>query len=197
MRRVYLIRHGRPKLPGPGKWCIGRTDIPLSPEGRLQACRAGEYLKNKNISAVFSSPLLRAKETAEALGRPFTVLEGLTEQYAGLWDGQSFDSIRRDWPDLYARRGADPALLPPGAESLEQCASRFQSALEQALESTEGDIAVFAHNTVIRSFLCRTENRPLSEFINFNIPFGSITAMTFDGTWKAEETGLCPEGEHT
>ena len=61
-RRVYLIRHGRPDFPD-GSCCLGRTDIPLGTIGHMQSCLAARELEHAGISAVFTSPLSRARET--------------------------------------------------------------------------------------------------------------------------------------
>ena len=64
MKRIYLIRHGLPDFPNGQRQCIGSTDLPLSEEGVLQASEMARALPT--VSAVFSSPLTRAMETARA-----------------------------------------------------------------------------------------------------------------------------------
>ena len=64
MKRIYLIRHGLPEFPDGRRQCIGSTDLPLSGEGMLQASEMARALPT--VSAVFSSPLTRAMETARA-----------------------------------------------------------------------------------------------------------------------------------
>ena len=64
MKQIYLIRHGLPEFPDGRRQCIGSTDLPLSGEGMLQASEMARALPT--VSAVFSSPLTRAMETARA-----------------------------------------------------------------------------------------------------------------------------------
>ena len=64
--KLYLLRHGRTRWNEEGK-LQGRTDVPLNEEGRAGALRAREELRNVPFSAVFSSPLSRARETAEII----------------------------------------------------------------------------------------------------------------------------------
>ena len=71
MRKLYLIRHGRPDIPQGKRLCLGRTDIPLGPLGRMQACLLGQELAGR-VSRVFSSPLSRAVQTAEGISREVT-----------------------------------------------------------------------------------------------------------------------------
>ena len=92
MKRVYLIRHGLPDFPEGKRMCIGSTDIPMGEEGLAQAVQMAKNLPP--VTAVFSSPLTRAVQTAGAIGLPVTVLDDLREMHAGAWDGLTFDQIR-------------------------------------------------------------------------------------------------------
>ena len=87
MKRVYLIRHGLPDFPQGQRMCLGRTDLPLSATGLAQARDMAASLPP--VSAVFSSPLQRALQTARAIGSPI-VVEDLQELFAGDWDGLLF-----------------------------------------------------------------------------------------------------------
>lgn len=93
MRRVYLIRHGRPDFPD-GSRCLGRTDIPLGTIGHMQSCLAARELEHAGISAVFTSPLSRARETAAYFSPSAVVIPGLREADMGLWDDLSFREIK-------------------------------------------------------------------------------------------------------
>ena len=114
MKKVYLIRHGLPDFPNGQRMCIGTTDLPMAKPGLLQATEMAKKLPP--VTAVFSSPLIRAVQTAEAIGLPITVLDGLRELNAGEWDGLTFDQIRQRYPELYAARGKDLTTPLPGAE---------------------------------------------------------------------------------
>lgn len=151
MKKVYLIRHAQPAFPGTSKMCIGTTDIPIGDAGRQQACRMAAELPE--ITAVFSSPLRRAVQTAGAIGLPVTVLAGLREMHAGEWDGLTFEQIRRQYPQLYAARAKDQTIPPPGAEDTQICLSRFRGAMELAARNAPGDFAVVAHGGIIAQFL--------------------------------------------
>ena len=153
MKKIYLIRHGLPDFPGGKRMCLGITDIPMGEAGLAQSARMAEKLPE--VTAVFSSPLIRAVQTAEAIGLPVTVLEGLREMDAGEWDGLTFDEIRTRYPELYAARGANHNLPLPGAENHAQALSRFTAAMEQAASLAPGDFAVVAHGGIIALFLQR------------------------------------------
>ena len=117
MRKIYLIRHCLAKCPGGKRICLGQTDVPLGKEGRLQAVELKKCFKSIPYTAVFTSPLLRAYETAVYLGDP-VVINSLKEAGAGDWDGLSFDEITEKWPELYEARGKDPNIPIPGAEDI-------------------------------------------------------------------------------
>lgn len=151
MKQVYLIRHALPDFPGGKRMCIGTTDIPLGKEGFAQAREMAQKLPS--VSAVFSSPLTRAAQTAEAIGMPVTVVEGLREMYAGEWDGLTFEEIKMRYPALYAARGENPGLPLPGEEDREQALIRFQAAMEEAAGQSPGDFAVIAHGGIIAEFM--------------------------------------------
>ena len=150
MNHVYLIRHGLPDFPPGERLCLGRADLPLGPEGLAQAKAMAAALPP--VTAVFSSPLSRAVQTARAIGEP-QILEDLAELSAGDWDGLPFSRIRQLWPALYAARGIDPTLPLPNGEPEEQGLDRFRRAMDLAARIAPGDFAVVAHGGVIRLFL--------------------------------------------
>lgn len=151
MKRVYLIRHGLPDFPEGRRMCLGTTDIPMGEAGLLQAERMASSLPP--VTAVFSSPLTRAVQTAEAIGMPVAVLEDLKELHAGAWDGLTFDQIRELYPDLYAARQFDLSLPLPEAEDAADGLIRFSSAMDTAARTASGDFAVVAHGGIIACFL--------------------------------------------
>lgn len=151
MKQVYLIRHGLPDFPGGQRMCLGTTDIPMGEEGIAQARHMAAQLPP--VTAVFSSPLTRAIQTAEAIGMPVTVLDDLREMHAGDWDGLTFGQIRQQYPELYAARANDMTIPLPGGEDHAQALVRFTAAMEQAAMLSSGDFAVVAHGGIIARFL--------------------------------------------
>ena len=151
MKKVYLIRHGLPDFPDGKKMCIGTTDIPMGETGLAQAAQMARMLPP--VTAVFSSPLTRAVQTAQAIGMPVAVLDGLREMYAGEWDGLTFEQIRQRYPELYAARAHDLTIPPPGAEDSAEGLARFSAAMEAAAQTAPGDFAVAAHGGIIAQFL--------------------------------------------
>lgn len=181
MRKIYLIRHGEPDFPGGRSMCLGATDLPLSPLGRMRAAMTGAYLEDADISAVFSSDLSRAVETAQAIGGSVECDPGFREAHFGEWEGLPFDEIRRLYRGLYEKRGAHPGILPPGGEHYDECASRFSQSLKNALKSAAGNIAVVSHSAVIKAFLGELLGMEPDEFMSLSLPCGSVTVLEEDG----------------
>ena len=113
MRKLYLIRHGQCR--DGAHRCIGGTDLPLDEVGLCQAERLRQWARSKPLTAVYTSPLSRCRETARILsdGRlPVHTADGLREMDGGVWEGLLYADIRVRWPEAYAARGAH---LPGGS----------------------------------------------------------------------------------
>ena len=193
MRSVFLIRHGEPDFPRGQKICLGQTDLPLSQLGRMQACLLAEKLNEENISAVFSSPLLRAKETAGAFSLPVHTVPSLTEQNMGVWDGLSFDKIRNAWPELYLSRADSPLLVPPGAETLSEVRSRALPAFEKILRSSADNIAVVAHASVIQAILASLTDTPPEKSFSFRLPYSAYALLQGETDAAPAAFGILPD----
>jgi broad specificity phosphatase PhoE len=169
---LYLVRHGAtanncarpPRLQG------RRTDPPLSEEGRRQARRTGACLASCGRAGLCSSPLLRARQTAEAIGTaaglPVEVVDELIEVDVGRWEGLAWDEIERADPEAYRAFMADPATHSYlGGESLQSVQQRVLPAFERLLARGLGRVlAVVAHNVVNRCYLAHLMNAPLGSF---------------------------------
>lgn len=178
MRAVYLVRHGAVDAPA-GAYCLGREDLPLSPEGREQARALAPYFAPLTTALVLSSPLLRCRQTAELLAPDVRPCPGLLEVDMGEWTGLFFDEIRARWPEIYARRGRDPVhTAPPGGESLARCGVRGAEALRALLAGSPGhDLIAVAHGGVNAMALRRLTGR---EDISPQ-PRGSVAQLLVDG----------------
>lgn len=196
MRNIYLIRHGQPDFPDGAKMCLGTTDVPLGRLGRMQSALLGAELMDAGITEAFCSRLKRARQTADYLGVPVTEVVGLEEMYAGDWDGLTFDEIRERWPELYARRGKDRSITPPGAEDRTLGCARFMAAFGQAVKYSRGDIAVVSHSSTEQALLCTVLGLPLERGNSLILPYGSITMMGWeDGSMLVGDMGVVPAPE--
>lgn len=165
----FLIRHGAtdnnravpPRLQG------RRTDPPLSAEGLEQSRRAAEALAAEPIACVFSSPLLRARQTAEAIAMPrgleVEIDDGLIECDVGLWEGLSWEEVQERYPEAHAQFHRSPVENPYlGGENLLAVQSRVVPVIDNLLATNLGRaIAVVAHNVVNRCYLAAVLGLPL------------------------------------
>ena len=182
MRTVYLIRHGHPDIPLGERWCLGLTDLPLAPVGRMQAALLpfDPVLTGK---PVFCSFLTRALETARPLCPDPLVRDGLQEQDLGEWDGLPFTEIMLRWPELYAAREKNPDLWPPSAETTDAVRRRMHAAVLRCLDESSGDIVIVSHKSAIAAL---TGQRP-------KLLHTSVSTLSWDGkTLTPLEVGRRP-----
>lgn len=152
--RLVLLRHGETAWNQDAR-IQGHTDIELNPTGRWQAARLGAALADDGLQAVYSSDLLRARETAEAIGERAGVAvqldRGLRERAFGQFEGQRFVDIEARDPEAGRRwRQREPDFRPPGGESLREFNDRALGAVQALCRVHPGEhIAVVAHGGVL------------------------------------------------
>jgi broad specificity phosphatase PhoE len=152
--RVLLIRHGQSKGNAEGRFG-GHTAVALSPRGHRQAQATAQALSSENLSAIYSSDLLRAVQTAEPLARltglPINKSDAFRERSVGVMEGLTFEEAASEHPEQYAaliRRDFEHVLL--GGESYRQMLDRAARQLDQAIEwHRGGNIAIFSHTGTI------------------------------------------------
>ena len=157
MNRIFLLRHGRALLPDEKRRFIGRTDLPLSPEGVEEALAAGRTMEETPFDRLYSSDLGRARQTAEAVARfvgvPVRLEPCLREIDLGSWEGMEMAVVKREQPEAYEARGRDfEGFRPPGGESFGDLADRTLPFLAE-LASFPGSVLVVGHSGVFRVFL--------------------------------------------
>lgn len=152
--RVLLIRHGESQGNAESRFG-GHTPTPLSPLGHAQAEATALALASEGITAIYSSDLLRAVQTAEPLARATGLsierTSAFRERSVGLMEGLTFEAAADAHPEEYAallRRDFDHVLA--GGESYRQLLDRASTRLDRAIEeNTGGRIALFSHTGTI------------------------------------------------
>jgi broad specificity phosphatase PhoE len=154
--RLFLIRHGESVWNAQGLW-QGQGDPPLSPQGRAQAADLAKRLEIAGVSAIVTSDLARARETAgivaAELGLGMHLEPRLRELDVGCWSGLSRAEIARRWPEDLARfRDGDEDLRPGGGESWRELRTRAVQALgDVAAAHPAARVAVVTHAGLVRS----------------------------------------------
>lgn len=152
--RIIAIRHGETAWNAESR-LQGQLDIPLNPLGRAQAAQLAAALRDEGISAVISSDLSRAADTARALaeplGLPLQFDPALRERGFGTMEGRTFEEVDQHMPEL-ARgwRSRDPDFGPPGGERLTDFYARSVAAAERLAQAHAGrTIALVSHGGVL------------------------------------------------
>jgi broad specificity phosphatase PhoE len=166
---AFLIRHGAtdnnvahpPLLQG----CA--TDCELSAVGREQAARAAQFLAPCPLAAVYSSPLLRAVQTAEQIAHlqqlAVQPVPALREVDVGNWEGRSWEEIARTEPATYRQFLDDAERFGyPGGENMLEVLARIAPQMEQLMRGHLGQrIVIVGHNVTHRVFVAHVLGVPL------------------------------------
>lgn len=146
---LIVVRHGRTAANASGLLLGSRLDPGLDPLGRRQAEAVAAALAG--VDRVVSSPLLRTRETAAALGQPVEVDDRWAELDYGDLDGTPLSAVP---PDLWARWRRDPGFRPGGGESLRDLGVRVRAAADDLVDdASERDVVVVTHVSPVKAAL--------------------------------------------
>ncbi len=162
MTTVYLARHGQTAYNLEGRF-QGQLPVPLDETGRAQATELAERAGSQAFAALWCSPLLRARETADAIAGRIGLEPRedprLMETDAGAWTDRSFADVQAEAPDAFAAFvGGEPDFAFPGGESFVQQGVRVAAALAE-IEREALPALVVCHGGVIRIALFQRAGR--------------------------------------
>lgn len=188
MTEIYLVRHGETDW-NRARRIQGRTDVPLNDTGREQARRTAELLARRSWDAVLTSPLSRARETAQiiaerlGLGEPAEV-PALVERNYGAAEGLNFAQIDARYPE---------GTEVPGRESRTAVAERVMPELRRiAEEHLGGALVIVSHGGAIRAVLSEVDPAWSTDRItngsihSFRFEDGSLRLIAFDDPMEIE-----------
>lgn len=181
--KVLLLRHGQTELSGERRFS-GRTDIPLTKEGVKQAQLAARRLLGEDLTVIVSSPLQRARRTAEAVaeqtGAPMVIYEELVEADFGAWQGLTFAEAAQKWPDELDAWMASPDAAPPEGESFAMVAMRVLAGLDRLVaDYGHKTVVVVSHVTPIKTLICRALLAPPEAMFRMNLDVASLSHIDF------------------
>jgi broad specificity phosphatase PhoE len=156
--RLFLVRHGATTATEEGRFS-GSTGVELSEQGQWQAALLGERLSKQNITAIYSSPLSRALDTARIVGGrcgldPVT-RDGLREIGHGRWEGLTREDVEREYGPEYAAWEVDPfTFAPDGGESGVAVLARALPVVRDIVTAHPGgQVLVVSHKATLRLVL--------------------------------------------
>jgi broad specificity phosphatase PhoE len=158
LTRLLLVRHGATVLTAEDRFA-GSSDPALSEEGREQARRLGERLREVPLAAVYASPMQRARDTAALIGEPQGVLPELLpplrETDHGRWEGLTRDEVADRFPEEADAWERDPYTFAPqgGETGLAVTARALPAVLSLVRSHPECTILVVSHKATIRLLL--------------------------------------------
>ena len=169
---LILLRHGRTAANAAGL-LQGRVDNELDDVGRVQAVACAAALARP--ARVVSSPLIRARQTAEALGCPMEIDERWIELDYGVWDGRP---VREVPAHTWAAWRSDPTFVPPDGESLAALQVRVEEAIADLAEAAaQQDIVVVTHVSPIKAALAWSLGGGPSMSWRMNVSQASISRI--------------------
>ncbi len=178
--KIYLFRHGA--VHGTGeKIFLGRTDAPLSSEGRRQAEAWRAHFSGRLPGRIAASPLCRALEFARIVAgdraAEVEAFPAFSEIDLGKWEGRPMKEIRRLEPDAWKARGQDFAgFRPPGGESFADVYGRVVPAFEK-LAGKASDLLLVCHAGVNRVILCHLLGMPLANLFRLGQDPGCMNVV--------------------
>jgi broad specificity phosphatase PhoE len=183
MLTVHLVRHGDTLQAAEGI-LSGDLDPPLTDSGRAQAERLARVFGPLALEAIYCSPKLRARTTAEPTARVAhktpILADGLREIGYGRWEGMKEADLRVSETALFEAWHRDPALQsPPGGETAFAIAARAMPVLADIFRAhTAGHVMVVSHKATIRIMVCALLGIPLARFrSHVACPTASITSF--------------------
>jgi Fructose-2,6-bisphosphatase len=193
--RFMIVRHGQTAWNQQRK-IQGITDIPLNDVGRFQVRCLAEYIKKHyRVDAVYSSPLKRARETAQICAEPFDIPVQLTDELReirlGDWEGLTFDEIQRTHPKELELWEKEPhvCVIPGDSETISDIAIRLRGLIERLKELHESNnetVLCITHHTPARLIIADSMGLGIKGMSHLRINNASLNV--FD--WTPDQTLL-------
>ena len=188
MTRIYLFRHAEAEGNIKREF-HGQTEGLITPRGRLQLDALAHRCGELPIERIYSSPLIRAVETAKAVNRlkgvDIVLRNSLMEIHAGVWERMKFQDFPIRYPaenDLWENHPEE--FVVEGGESMRQVYGRIRDAVLRIVEENPGrTLGLVSHGCALRNLLCFCKGYPIERLNEVNwIPNTGISCVDFEGT---------------
>jgi probable phosphoglycerate mutase len=182
--RLLLVRHGSTEHSHEGRFS-GRNELPLDAHGLAQAQAIARHVARMGpVDVVLSSPLRRARETADAIvtevGGRVEIAPDLVEMEFGDWEGLTLADAHLKWPDVITSWLAGVDIAPPGGESFGAVEARVIPAAERIVEAYRGQrIVAVSHVTPIKTLLRIALGAPQETMFKFHLDTASLSVIDY------------------
>jgi broad specificity phosphatase PhoE len=181
---IILVRHGETEW-NRQEIFRGRIDVGLNETGIKQAERLARYLSRVKLTAVYASPLSRARKTTELICRHHnltaSVTNGLIDLDYGRWQGQKHQEVKESYPELYAEWLEHPQRMKiPDGESLSDVRRRALRIVKKVVVKHEGTVVLVSHRVVNKVLTCALLGLDNSHFWNIKQDTAGITTFTHE-----------------
>lgn len=185
MTTIYIIRHGQTDSNVKNTY-LGKTDIPLNDEGVRQAREAAARFAEVKFDVIYSSPLIRAVQTAQEIskdrGLNIVLNSGVEERNYGLFDNLTMEQIKQNYPDEHKKWHDNWfGYAPAEGESAAQVHKRTGEAMDRIIEHYNGKIvAVVTHLGAARHMIANLLKLKLEDTYKFALDNGKAAVITID-----------------
>ena len=182
---LYFLRHGQTEWSRNNAFC-GSLDPELTPDGLEMAEAFASSYSSTPWEAIFCSPMNRTLATVrplcEAVNMQPQLRDGLKEINYGKWEGQTPETVSKEFHDDYIRWLADPAwYAPTSGEMAVAIASRATQVIEEIKQLyNDGNVLIVSHKATIRIMLCSLMGIDVGRFrFRLGCPVGSVSVVEF------------------
>jgi broad specificity phosphatase PhoE len=177
---ILMARHGETPYNAERRF-QGQGDVPLNARGIEQARELAQLAKQEPLAALYASPILRARQTAEivaeAIGLEPIFDARFAETDVGEWQDRLFDDVACEHPEQWEAWQRGGSWRFPGGESLEEQQARVVDGLVDITQRGELPALVVCHRGSIRVALCHTRKEGLEAFQHITIPNGALIRL--------------------
>lgn len=199
---LLLLRHGQTPLTAQRRFSgRGGADVGLTELGRAEVERAAtvvtERLGSSRLAGIITSPLLRTRQTAQAVAQrldlPVHTDDDLAEMAFGEWDGLTFSEARARNTEAFDRWLGDPTVPPPGGESLADLAQRVRAMSRRVVEQHPGSTVLLStHAMPVKVLVAAALDAPIAAVTRVDVTPASLAEVAFwaDGRPSLRALGL-------
>ncbi|MBI4610844.1 MAG: histidine phosphatase family protein [Candidatus Rokubacteria bacterium] len=186
--RLVVLRHGSTQWNRERRY-QGCVDTPLSEDGQAQAEAAAVALADRQLAAVYASPLARSRETAGVIAarHRLSVLEApaFKEICLGVWEGHTVSEVRARFPELYAAWRDHPHTLTlPEGESLAQVRERVVEGLDGLRSAHDGEtVCLVSHGVAIRLLILEALGLSPERLWSIRVDAAGISELEYRDGW--------------